>query len=257
MADESYFRKNPVSGFLDLVAAGFCVVSADAFMKNDYERAIIALSVGLIVFLIGIYWPRLERILAPSISEGALQVASDFRWWLAVIGLIFFYVAAPPIIDAVNRFRHAMPSQVVTPSQPAKKPEQIDTPAAIPTSLRLAFSSIDANPQKISSTNVKDWKWSYYQEACNVAGSLLFSLTPSPSRACPLRTLGTGIQFSYLWILVVSFEHLTTFRDIQVSFSSGTAPETEWETKYMDGKMVVLVLHGNLSGVQMKIDIAD
>jgi hypothetical protein len=114
-----------VSRFLDLCAAAFAGVAADFFMREGYQQAITPAAVAIAVFLGGVFWPRIAQTFGPRVATTAADVATDFRWWLAVLGLLFVYLAAPPIVTAI-KFRPDLSPAPGTPTvaiaEPPKAP---------------------------------------------------------------------------------------------------------------------------------------
>jgi hypothetical protein len=110
-----------VARFLDLVAAGFVALAIATAFDGEYGRTAAALVGGLMVFLCGIYWDQIRALIGPALSRSMFAVASDARSWLAVIFIVFGYIAAPNFIARLNQ--PALPSKSEPKSTaPAVKP---------------------------------------------------------------------------------------------------------------------------------------
>jgi hypothetical protein len=92
-----------VARFLDLLAAGFVALAVATGFDGEYGRAVAALIGGLIVFLCGIYWDQIRALIGPALSRSMVAVASDARSWLAVLFIVFGYIAAPNFIARLNQ----------------------------------------------------------------------------------------------------------------------------------------------------------
>jgi hypothetical protein len=87
----------PASALLLMVAASFVGVGTDSIMNGDIARAIVSYLVGTGIFVIGVSWHWLKPALTPKLSAGITEASSDFRWWLAIVGMSFLVLGFPTI----------------------------------------------------------------------------------------------------------------------------------------------------------------
>jgi len=85
---------------IGFVAAGMCGVGIDQAMHAEYSSAagLIIMAIGL--FTAAFFWARLSRDFPSALTESALSVAQDFRWWLGITFLLAgYFVVAPHFRD--------------------------------------------------------------------------------------------------------------------------------------------------------------
>lgn len=97
MDEPSTRHRLAIPAFLDLLAAAFGGVAADAFFRGEYGKMVGAGIACLFFFVLGLSWNRLAPSLGKRLISTASQIATDFRWWLAVAFLLFVYFAVPSL----------------------------------------------------------------------------------------------------------------------------------------------------------------
>jgi hypothetical protein len=122
-----------VARFLDLIAAGFVALAVATGFDGEYGRAAAALISGLVVFLCGMYWSHIRQWLGPVLSRSMVAVASNGWAWLAVLFVLFCYLAAPSFIAHINNNRP-------TPVSPVPGSEASSTPPRPWDNLYVSFS---------------------------------------------------------------------------------------------------------------------
>jgi hypothetical protein len=102
MADEvkppAKMERRVVARFLGLVAAGFVGLAIVIGYEREYVGSAVALTIGLLIFLCGVYWDRIRTVLGPALAVSVYKIASSAVSWLIVLFIIFCYLAAPTFI---------------------------------------------------------------------------------------------------------------------------------------------------------------
>jgi hypothetical protein len=122
----------PVKTFLDYVALGLILEAAAAFWRGENLGRVLAGLIGGAAVLGAHYrWDWLKETLGERFASTARNVATDFRWWLLPVLLLFIYVAGPTLITELRKpaAPASAPTTVETTSQP--------TPDTGPTAYRL------------------------------------------------------------------------------------------------------------------------
>jgi hypothetical protein len=102
MSKEQTSNSGAIRLFLGLVAGGFVSAAiADIRQGQFSEQTAGALVVGAVVTYISIKWERISAWLGPRFTQSATEVATNFRWWLAALFVLFIYLGAPGFIGAV------------------------------------------------------------------------------------------------------------------------------------------------------------
>jgi hypothetical protein len=91
-----------VKWLLETLACGFIAEAIAAFFRPQYTVMVISGVTGLLLAALGFGWAKMRPTLHKRLVSTATYVATDFRWWLAVLGVLFLYLGSPPIIDALN-----------------------------------------------------------------------------------------------------------------------------------------------------------
>lgn len=96
--------EQPVSAFLRFIAT--CLLGsgiATMLREHTYTSvpAWIVIVVGVCLFFVGYYWEKIGPRIGEKFAASATKIASDFRYWLAVIALLWAYMAVPDVITAV------------------------------------------------------------------------------------------------------------------------------------------------------------
>jgi hypothetical protein len=168
-----------VARFLDLVAAGFVALAVAVDFEEQYGRAAAALVSGLIVFLCGVYWDRIRTIIGPALAGSTFRVASNAVSWLAVLFIIFCYIAAPSFIDNLSKPSTSPPRLAPNGKQPKIDVERNANSKAnetkIPTWLILWFNPASREPTLKSISNIHWWWWNPTEQPS------LSTLTEQPS----------------------------------------------------------------------------
>jgi hypothetical protein len=101
---------NLVRALIVLIAGAFLSAGVQFAMTPNFSRTttIASLVVGGLFFLVGFYWPRLAPDLNVKFVETARSVASDFRWWLAVVGCIWLYMIGTYALFEIRRNNEIM-----------------------------------------------------------------------------------------------------------------------------------------------------
>jgi hypothetical protein len=94
----------PVKTFLDYVALGLILEAASAFWRGeDWSRVVAGLIGGGAVLAAHYRWDWLKETLGDRFTTTARSVATDFRWWLVPLFLLFIYVGSPTLISEVGK----------------------------------------------------------------------------------------------------------------------------------------------------------
>jgi hypothetical protein len=133
----------PVKTFLDYVALALILEAGSAFWRGESIGRVVAGLIGGGLVLVAHYkWDWLRTQLGHRFEETAISVATDFKWWLAPILLLFLYVGWPTFTASV---RHVSSSAEQAPryngddsakSQVADLQQQLDRANAEIRSLR-------------------------------------------------------------------------------------------------------------------------
>jgi hypothetical protein len=114
----------PVKTFLDYVALGLILEAASAFWRGEgWSRVGAGLVGGGAVLAAHYKWDWLKEKLGDRFTTTARSVATDFRWWLVPLFLLFIYVGSPTLISEVGKAITTTPpvetkspmSQTITP----------------------------------------------------------------------------------------------------------------------------------------------
>jgi len=81
-----------VLGFCELVGLMFGLPPSEAFYRGDpiSVRMVMFGIIGIVFAVIGPLWPRLKQRLPRRFAARFVRVASDFKWWMAI--LLGFYL---------------------------------------------------------------------------------------------------------------------------------------------------------------------
>ena len=103
----------PVKTYLDYVALGLILEAVAALWRGESITRVVPGFVGGAVVLTAHYrWDWLKVQLGKRFEETAISVATDFKWWLAPILLVFLYVGWPLFTANI---RH-LPSNLTRPA---------------------------------------------------------------------------------------------------------------------------------------------
>lgn len=145
-------QDRPAAALLIVLAGTFFSVGIDAIMKGDLGRAVIPCILGLALFLSGSFWQSLKTTLGPRIAQTVTGVASDFRWWLAILLLLFLYLGSPRIMESIGSLlRHPGvedgASVLITPVTPTSNPSALPTMVAVtPSSPVIETTTVASSP---------------------------------------------------------------------------------------------------------------
>ena len=81
--------------FIGMFASAFVGVAVEDMLRVNFITSIFPLVTGMVLFLISLRWSQLAAALGPKFSQTAISVATDFRWWLTAIFLLFLYAGFP------------------------------------------------------------------------------------------------------------------------------------------------------------------
>jgi hypothetical protein len=96
-----------VRAFIQVVAAALVSQAIAAFYSGEsIERGAVGLGLGVAVSFIGFKWRAIKVRMGLRFSQIATNVATDFRWWLALIFIVFVYLGAPGFLGAVIQAIH-------------------------------------------------------------------------------------------------------------------------------------------------------
>jgi hypothetical protein len=89
----------PASALLLIVANSFVGVGTSNLMNGDGAAAVVVpYFVGAATFVLGVTWHWTKRIVGTGLAKSINLVATDFRWWLAVLLVVFIWSAYPEFI---------------------------------------------------------------------------------------------------------------------------------------------------------------
>jgi hypothetical protein len=212
-----------VARFLDLLAAGFVALAVAVGFEEQYGRASAAFICGIIVFLCGVYWDRVRAIIGPTLAGSIYRVASSAVSWLAVLFIIFCYIAAPSFISSLSKLSQSSPSLISDGNQ-FERNVKSKTEIKIPTWLILRFDPASHEPTIKSTSNIHWWWW-------------------NPTEQPSLITL-PGL--STTTVLFLSLDEPQNLDNILVK-AEYDLPRYEI-VKKIDRRIVVIWIHGVLSG---------
>jgi hypothetical protein len=125
----------PASAMLLLLSGSFLGVGTESLMSGDVTRTVVSYLIGTFFFVVGISWRQLKPMLGPTLSATAAGVASDFRWWLLISGIVFLYVGYP--IFSMVRSTPPRPALIAQPPVPAPAAAALSDPVILtPQALR-------------------------------------------------------------------------------------------------------------------------
>jgi hypothetical protein len=86
----------PASALLLIVANSFVGVGTSNLMNGDGAAAVVVpYFVGAATFVLGVTWHWTKRIVGTGLAKSINLVATDFRWWLAVLLVVFTWWHPP------------------------------------------------------------------------------------------------------------------------------------------------------------------
>jgi hypothetical protein len=97
---ESNHGNAAVKWLFEVIGAGFIAEAIGALFRREFATATIAFCVGLLLGVVGLRWVKMKPMLPERIVTTATHVATDVRWWLLVLGCLFFYLGSPGMIEA-------------------------------------------------------------------------------------------------------------------------------------------------------------
>jgi hypothetical protein len=87
-------------GFIWLVASAFIALAVEyAWRDDNLPSAVLPGIVGVAIFFLGIFWPRIAKAVPLKFSQRASSAATDARTWAAATAVIFIGIALLPIFD--------------------------------------------------------------------------------------------------------------------------------------------------------------
>jgi hypothetical protein len=97
-------KEKAVPPFFRALALGLMVTAGGNIMKGDYRPTptVILCALGLILFLVPYRWEWIKGKLAPRLAESITAVAADFRYWLAIIAAMWFWMIIPPLLQTIQ-----------------------------------------------------------------------------------------------------------------------------------------------------------
>ncbi len=112
-----------VGAFGELIGLMFGLPAGEALYRGeDFSmRMAVFLLLGLGFCILGPSWPWLKLKLGRRYSASVIRVATDFRWWLLLLMVIFFYLGTPMLVERIR-----------TTSMPVPKPEAVSAPSIAP-----------------------------------------------------------------------------------------------------------------------------
>ncbi len=238
-----------VSAFLELMSGTFLAPGSTYLLDGNYSAAAAPYLIGVILFLVGIFWSRIaKRIGTGRFAHSLLNVASDFKWWMLLLGIILFFISPsiePRIqteIRSWSLFHHEL--------------------QAIPTSLRIQFNAPGKDPVQMGANNIKSWKSLTVDAATKVTSPPVPFLSESPSsqigQLAPVVIPGAPPTSTYFpqrnWIIFIFFAKATSYG--QISIDSHGADIPEWDVSDLTPEWVILWFHGDVTNVTLDITTA-
>jgi hypothetical protein len=88
-----------------LMAGGTAPMTAAIINGTNYRiaRALIVFSIGLAILLCGLFWHRLKPQTETKFTTILARIASDPRWWAAIIFGTWLYMAVTTTISGIQR----------------------------------------------------------------------------------------------------------------------------------------------------------
>jgi hypothetical protein len=104
-----------------MISSSFLSVGTEALIVSDVGRTVVCYLIGTLFFVVGLSWFWLKQTLAPRMADTVTAGASDFRWWLAILGVVFLYVEYPTFSGSVRDRPSPGPnsSQAIAPTDQA------------------------------------------------------------------------------------------------------------------------------------------
>jgi hypothetical protein len=135
-----------------------------AIYRGDSVGHIVGgLSAGAIVSFVGFKWKTIKLRMGPRFTQIATNVATDFRWWLAWVFVVFIYLGMPSFIGAITRATRQQTAPVLRSAsatdvaRPNDKATALACPPASASAMELnsAKSQIDHLQQQLAQANAQ------------------------------------------------------------------------------------------------------
>jgi hypothetical protein len=179
MADEvkppAKMERRVVARFLGLVAAGFVGLAIVIGYEREYVGSAVALTIGLLIFLCGVYWDRIRTVLGPALAVSVYKIASSAVSWLIVLFIIFCYLAAPTFIgrtvSSIETIRrHGEQDSIKVPENVQNDPSPVDDERYFDNDALRKLTKTPKNKcppmgglARLWEINRKEWEWTGYR----------------------------------------------------------------------------------------------
>jgi hypothetical protein len=99
--------------FLDYLGLGLILTATDILVRESaLSLAVLLYVVGAVILALGLNWRRIKPRLSGQLVGSVAIIGNDFRYWLAVLGVLVLAARILPIWHQIN------PIQLVAPAPP-------------------------------------------------------------------------------------------------------------------------------------------
>ncbi len=119
--------------FCELMGSVFCLPPGDALYRGDPPsmRMIAFLVIGAFFAVLGPSWPLVKSKFPRRFSVNFVRVASDFRWCMVLLLILFAYGVIPPLILRIKTAHETQAPVTAKPGEVIGSPNDTGTGAAV------------------------------------------------------------------------------------------------------------------------------